>query len=96
MVWSQQWALAWTSGLHIEYLSPWARDSRCADAAFSAQSGLQLHGEVEVSGGDDSIQLPGGRSYPENWLPALTPSADVHLEKAGTSIEVMGGGGKNT
>lgn len=36
-----------------------------------------------MSSGDDSSQLPGGWSYPTNWLPALTPPADVDLEQGG-------------
>lgn len=35
-------------------------------------------------------------SYPENWIPTLTPSADVYLDKGDTRTEVMGGGEKDT
>ena len=49
---------------------------------------------MEASSGDESRQLLGGRSCAENWLPALTPSADVDLEQDGTRGD--GGGGGHT
>lgn len=46
---------------------------------------------MEVSSGDDSSRLLGGRSYAAKWLPALTLSADVDLEQGAKSGGVMGG-----
>lgn len=50
------------------------------------------------SGGIQVRSLEAGAIYPANWLPALTPSADVDLGGGGTGREGMdrthGGAGK--
>lgn len=45
---------------------------------------VQVLREDEVSTRDESSQLGGGSSSAGDWLPALSPSADVELGQGGT------------
>lgn len=65
-------------------LNLWVVDKISVSLGEAQPRAVQVLREDEVSTRDESSQLGGGSSSAGDWLPALSPSADVELGQGGT------------